>query len=618
VVVTRGYTTAGDGGDGVYRADSVSTAVIDGVKIHNRSAGGRYILQETGVISAKQAGAVGNGSTDDRARLQALLNACVNMTAQLDPLSYLCVGGLIVPDGVSVIAHGASITCNTSGSQRAIDMGSNTSWDGGNITCNRLSGGDGSTNDHCVFRFGDWFGAVNQGVSKSALRNVTLSVAGDYPASSVFITQDSHDIILENIDITDSATLDDGIVMHWGLVDSGGNYHLGTRHPHNITIRNVNIGELTHPTRDGGGISVSASYNIDVSNVRIKRCRYALYCTDGDHGFKYSGFTQQDMGSVKIDNITCMYVYNAGMYLIGADSPSADDDVKKHFQNFTISNCTLVGANNGDGQGGLYMENLRNVTFLNMVIAGHNVGTIFAQGCENITFNDCLFSRNRQAGFYLNEASTKNITVRGCRFRNNGYGASGAASAGIQLLAGSFCTVERCTIGDNISELSQEVGLKVVSPFVGATIIGNFVPHVKGGGINMGYYLGEAADTGQLQFVNQNTVSSGITVYGNGGATSWIPGSFPNCIQILGNADFTYLPHQQCRQLVVKSSTPLTANRVLTLSTSGAIAGESVTFTRNDAGAFNFSVLGKNIPANAWVVCVFDGSAWNLKQYGLL
>lgn len=68
-------------------------------------------------------------------------------------------------------------------------------------------------------------------------------------------------------------------------------------------------------------------------------------------------------------------------------------------------------------------------------------------------------------------------------------------------------------------------------------------------------------------------------------------------------------------------ATALTANRTVTLSTSGAINGDCFRVARTGLGAFTLDVGGlKTIPSAtaAWVDVEFSGSAWVLTGYGTL
>lgn len=68
-------------------------------------------------------------------------------------------------------------------------------------------------------------------------------------------------------------------------------------------------------------------------------------------------------------------------------------------------------------------------------------------------------------------------------------------------------------------------------------------------------------------------------------------------------------------------ATTLTANRIVTLSTTGAVNGDRFRVVRTGLGSFTLDVGGlKTIPSAtaAWVDVEYDGSAWRLTGYGTL
>lgn len=75
----------------------------------------------------------------------------------------------------------------------------------------------------------------------------------------------------------------------------------------------------------------------------------------------------------------------------------------------------------------------------------------------------------------------------------------------------------------------------------------------------------------------------------------------------LGNAD------------QIRSTGTLTANRVWTLSTTGARLGAKKRITRTGAGAFTLSIGGlKLLSTSQWADVTYDGSAWYLSGFGSL
>lgn len=84
IVQTKGYYTAGDGGDGFYLIEGAGTA-YDGYVNHQLANNNVATLQtENNTIYVDQAGAVGDGLTDDTAAIQAAINVAFAEANKLD------------------------------------------------------------------------------------------------------------------------------------------------------------------------------------------------------------------------------------------------------------------------------------------------------------------------------------------------------------------------------------------------------------------------------------------------------------------------------------------------------------------------------------------------------
>ncbi len=70
---------------------------------------------------------------------------------------------------------------------------------------------------------------------------------------------------------------------------------------------------------------------------------------------------------------------------------------------------------------------------------------------------------------------------------------------------------------------------------------------------------------------------------------------------------------------VIEHTGTLTADRVVTLSTTGAYNGATFKITRTGTGAFNLDIGGlKSLVPNTWCEVTYNGTAWRLTQYGAL
>lgn len=116
---TWGYYAPGDGGAAEYWMDAADTTSADnGVTVHVAGDGARWKLRVKEIINVKVAGAKGDGTTDDTARIQAAVVAAatgfaVDWFNSTDPVSgvrkvifptaqYKIAGKVLVPQGVSI------------------------------------------------------------------------------------------------------------------------------------------------------------------------------------------------------------------------------------------------------------------------------------------------------------------------------------------------------------------------------------------------------------------------------------------------------------------------------------------------------------------------------------
>lgn len=115
-----GYRKATDGGGGPYQYDPNDTSSLDdGFTVIVAADGGRWKLQINGPVTMKQAGAVGDGATDDTAAVRLFFNTVLTKgyAGYIDVGTYKCTSALSID-----IAANSRLGCNIdgAGSQRAV------------------------------------------------------------------------------------------------------------------------------------------------------------------------------------------------------------------------------------------------------------------------------------------------------------------------------------------------------------------------------------------------------------------------------------------------------------------------------------------------------------------
>lgn len=112
-VYTRGYTTAGDGGQAAYLIKTAADfgGTPDEKGDHTIGNGNVAVLQPTDeVINVKQYGAVGDGVANDTAAIQAALDAATNVYPVFAPSGTYDHTGLTMPEGAHFYGAGQSET----------------------------------------------------------------------------------------------------------------------------------------------------------------------------------------------------------------------------------------------------------------------------------------------------------------------------------------------------------------------------------------------------------------------------------------------------------------------------------------------------------------------------
>lgn len=498
VVITQGYYSVGDGGHAAYRYASGDLTATNTVTVFEGAAG-RYFLMQSGSISAKQAGAVGDGVTDDHDALQAGINASEGITFRIDPLSYFSTSGFTLPDNVKIIARGASLAIDLNG-ETGVAMGSRCTVDGGEWLFSRQSGGSNGF-DNSGFTFGTYTAAGS--VSNSVVKNVSGNLSG-YASSFVFITGASENITIDTLEFGDSADVDDVCTIHWGYVS--GSESNGTLHPHNIIIRNISVGALTSGSSDASPVFCSAGYNVLAENVHSVRARHGAIMVAGDFGFLHSGFTAQTLGSVVFRNVSCLRADNIGVLVQSVGLSSVVFP-----QEFLLESSTIFGV--AGNNGGLYLNQARNFTARNCVFAKHLQGTTFTGGVKNVLLDRCSWTTNSLQGIIIDDSGTDGVDIVENYAYKNARSLSGTNAAGIKLAAGSNVRVIGCKLGDSSgTEPNQEVGIGVSADFVNATLAGNYCYGVKAGTATA-YHLGSSANAPtHLWLVYDNNAAAGVTL----------------------------------------------------------------------------------------------------------
>jgi hypothetical protein len=352
----------------------------------------------------------------------------------------------------------------------------------------------------------------------------------------------------------------------------------------------------------------------------------------------------------------------------------------------TFENCSARGIGDGTLSGtvvsGIKLHNVIGPRFVNCSASAFQYGASFGTNVSGIVFDGGRYSSNRISGIQVSDVigSTRpnGITITHALIDLNGWGTSGASAAGIVVGASDNTVIDANVFGNSVSEINQEVAVRGLSTALGGIAKNNNVVAVKSGGVGIAFSLGSSTDYNTWTALADNRTPSGVTAYtgvnvrpflgqGSSGLTTtprwsatslteaptsgtwqvgdkvWFPASVSGpvgaeCVTAGTPGTWRYFGFGQSitglgdtsPTLTAGSSTvyqrfqsPLTADRTVTLSTSGAVAGSEFVVTRGAGatGAYKISVgtgpLIDLLEVGDWVRVKYSGSTWVVVESSL-
>jgi len=302
-----------------------------------------------------------------------------------------------------------------------------------------------------------------------------------------------------------------------------------------------------------------------------------------------------------------------------------------------FDHCVFNGNSILDGYAGLYMaatpdalsENFGVVfTSCDFTGNGKSGGVTTAYGAVvqksvAVTFNGCYWENNKSYNLY-SDSTAKNLTVSGCYFQDGNN---------------SITSVEGLVYQNNFHlQVSSPTQVSIAGGMPSANLPARMFGNTYSGGASSNP-TGGVSENAQIWYTSipsGGTWRRGDIIWnpnfqGGGQSPGWIcisagtPGSWIPMGQVAyvytnqGDSDAT---------LTVGSSyttnfwqSPLTANRTVTLSTTGAFSGAKfrISRTAGSTGAFTLNVGGlKSLATGQWCDVEYTGSSWLLSAFGSL
>ena len=487
---TRGYTAAGDGGDGLYRYDASSSATgNDGNVITPTHGVGRYLLQAQPTQSFMQWGVIA-GST------AAASNNSVRMQAAIVALKD--GGHLILPKRSQPFFVGPrSIRPNVAVTNLVLELH-------GDITVPATPTWDAT--HPSLFHFADAGTYNNLTIQGTATiygnaTNQTTSVTNNYGKQNGFWIDNATNLFMQGI-----------------RIEAFGAFGLYVRNSDNAHIRNLHINQThgnndTLPSRWGAnadGIHVGNSRNVSITGCDIES-------TDDCIAFTQFANGQVSTNFLVANNILRPYAPNAANVPSGLRLGSESGITGTMITDVLISGNIIkpVGAN------GMYLgvlaaastRELRRVRVQGNIIDGANRSGVVEIGpnAGTATAHNAVFS----GGIILQHAD--DAVIEGNTIANTRAKAVGLANCGLVVMRGNLITNVIDSVG---GAAPRGVGVHLVWGSYGdtddVTIEGNTITGTDGGGV---YGDGASFNTKVFRFRN-NIVSGWLRgVYSSAGRT---------------------------------------------------------------------------------------------------
>lgn len=487
-------------------------------------------LEDEGVSGAN----TGNQATAIQSLIDQMSAAGGGTILGVPGAIYRCTTAPVIKDNVTLNLNSAKILLVLSGvNDQGVRLRNNAHLCNGTIEV-QSSGSSISAqaSAHAPVSIGPLYGSggtvaspsADEGVYGWSVRNMTLSsnkwvsngVGMEMIGSSgIAISGGCHHGVIEGNHFPDSSTLLIGISADWGFLGSLSSvatlvvqnankaaYLAGTAYqtyPHNITIRNNEIGALSAPYQgqDTGsfGIRLSGVYNFNVTgNSAVSCTNMGFLHTVGDLGAEFAPVAIRPLiaQDITVDGFTLPVAGVGGLFQIDTYADNIATAIGLGYANMvdplvpgsiTLNNMVGTGPNDGTGTYGGRVQNGAGVIINSMKATGYLQGLNIDALVRNVVVNDPVCSFNWGHGIFIDHAGNdpEYIEVNRPICEQNGQGV--VSQAGLWVGHSKNVTVNSGACGKRgAADPKQLFGLVVADGALGTIIDGPVIRSTKAGG----------------------------------------------------------------------------------------------------------------------------------------
>jgi len=278
--------------------------------------------------------------------------------------------------------------------------------------------------------------------------DLTLSTNRNDAGGTISVLGECSNGIIENITIPDNANCRNIIGIEWGGTPGG-----GTGHPHNIVVRNINIGRLTYPTYGASGygyaVWASAAFNIQIENITMEEGYGLVMAIRGDNANTYApdSYKNRVGTGIEISNCSISNCYGYGLSIIGSHTNGVLDNIPMNAQVKNISiNGKKVGANNNFA---IRFDQCRDAVVEGFSISGSFAAGVVTSGkTEGVVIQNGTISDCELYGASIGTGSIR-PTINNVKFvRNNSLLGSGTGTSAVVIDNCIDPSVSNCNFGE--------------------------------------------------------------------------------------------------------------------------------------------------------------------------
>lgn len=280
----------GNGGGAIWDAVLASTVTPDtfGIVQCTGVPTLALVLRVQNPADVSHFGAIGDGVVDDTNAIRATLTAASNVIFPKKKTFKLTGELIVVNAGIDL--NKSELVFVTFNAQRSVWLQNNSYIKNGIIT---------SQHTHTLPNLtGQFGGCITAGIypgvfemSNIIVENMTLNPSQEVGTSAgvMHIMGFTHNVIVRNVEITDSPTIPIGIALHWTADSLDPNFQTELWSPHEVSFDNINIGKIPNAT----AFFTSSPYQVSFNNINCEECKIAYFIFVGDFG--YRGHDQMEL-----------------------------------------------------------------------------------------------------------------------------------------------------------------------------------------------------------------------------------------------------------------------------------------------------------------------------------